>query len=144
VAEPPAGPERPHRLDVRDGVLRPKPPWAPFPLTEIGLVVGLVIFVVGFVNGGDRGAVLIGTGALMLTVVVAEMCLREHFAGFRSHSLLLAILPVASVHTFVFAVVTDAWRGPLALFVDLSVFAGLAVWLHGRYRAAHARARSAR
>lgn len=147
AAEPKfAGPGgRPHRFDVRDGVRRPQPVWAPFPLTEIGLVAGLVIFALGLLGGdSDRGPVLIGAGGLVLTVVVSEMCIREHFSGFRSHSLLLGLVPVAVLHTFVYFVVTDAWRGPVALFVDLAVFVALALFLHARYREAHAKARAAR
>ncbi|MBA3327834.1 MAG: hypothetical protein H0T43_05990 [Solirubrobacterales bacterium] len=136
---------RPDRFDVRDGVRRPKPVWAPFPLTEIGLVAGIVIFAIGLLSGeGDRGPVLIGVGALVLSVVVAEMCVREHFAGFRSHSLLLGLLPVALAHSLLVFVVTGSWAGPVALAVDLAAFAALAWLLHARYRAAHARARAAR
>jgi hypothetical protein len=140
-----AGPGgRPHRFDVRDGVPRPQPVWAPFPLTEIGLVVGIAIFGIGLLSGeGGRGPVLIGAGALVLTVVVVEMCIREHFAGFRSHSLMLALVPVALVHSFLFFVVTESWSGPVALFVDISVGVALGLVLHARYREAHAKARVA-
>ena len=81
--------------------------------------------------------------ALLLAVVVGELCLREHFAGFRSHTLLLAALPVTAVHAFVFLAISDAWSGPLALAVDLAL-GGLLAWLlHRRFRAPHERAREA-
>ena len=57
--------------------------------------VGLAIFVAGVLTDGSRGAWLLSVGVLVLAVVVVELCLREHFAGFRSHTLLLAMLPVA-------------------------------------------------
>ncbi|MDP1850413.1 MAG: hypothetical protein Q8K79_21670, partial [Solirubrobacteraceae bacterium] len=41
-------PPRPSRLEVRDGVARPDAIWAPVPLTEIGMAVGLVLFLIGF------------------------------------------------------------------------------------------------
>jgi hypothetical protein len=115
------------------GVPRPGPVWAPFPLTEIGMAVGIVIFGAGLASNSFR---LLSIGALMLAVVVGELCLREHFAGFRSHTLLLAALPVAVAHGVVVLAITDAYRGPLTLAVDLAVGGALAWWLRARYRVA--------
>jgi hypothetical protein len=134
-------PRRPSRSEMRDGVARPDAIWAPFPLTEIAMTVGIVVFLVGFVGGGARGVWLLGIGIAVLSVAVAELCLREHFAGFRSHSLLLGLLPVVAVHMLVVLVVTSDWRGPLALVVDVALAGGLAWWLQGRFRLAQARAR---
>jgi hypothetical protein len=134
-------PRHPSRLDVRDGVPRPDAIWAPFPLTEIAMGVGIVLFLAGVASGGKDGAWVLGIGVVVLAVAVAELCLREHFAGFRSHSVLLGLLPVTAVHVLVVLLVTSDWRGPLALVVDLAVAAGLAWWLQGRFRAAQERAR---
>jgi hypothetical protein len=136
-----AAARRPSRLEVRDGIPRPDAIWAPFPLTEIGMAVGIVVFLAGFASGGARGAWLLTIGVVVLAVVVAELCLREHVAGFRSHSLLLGLLAVTVVHTGVVLLVTSAWRGPLVLVVDLAVAGGVARWLQGRFRAAQERAR---
>jgi hypothetical protein len=136
-----AAPRHASRLEVRDGVPRPDAIWAPFPLTEIGMAVGIVVFLAGFASGGTRGAWLLTIGIVVLAVVVAELCLREHFAGFRSHSLLLGLLVVTVVHTGVVLLVTSAWHGPLVLAVDLAVAGGVAWWLQGRFRAAQERAR---
>jgi hypothetical protein len=159
AARPPAGPasatpvrpaaerprepvaRRPSRLEVRDGIPRPDAIWAPFPLTEIGMAVGLVLFLGGFASGGARGAWLLGIGVVVLSVVVAELCLREHFAGFRSHSLLLGLLPVTALHMLVVLAITATWRGPLVLAVDLAVAGALAWWLRGRFFAAQDAAR---
>jgi hypothetical protein len=139
AAATPATPRHPSRLEIRHGVPRPDPIWAPFPLTEIGMVVGLVLFLIGFAGAPD--VLLAGVGVLV--VVVAEMCLREHFAGFRSHSILLAMLPVTTVHLAVVVVGDVAWRGPLALALDLAIAGALAWWLQGRFRTAQSRARLA-
>jgi hypothetical protein len=140
AAAPPA-PRRPSRLDVRDGIPRPDAIWAPFPLTEIAMAVGIVVFLAGFASGGARGAWLLAIGVVVLAVAVAELCLREHFAGFRSHSLLLGLLAVTGVHTGVVLLVTSAWHGPLVLAVDLAAAGAIAWWLQGRFRAAQERAR---
>ena len=136
AAEP--TPRHPSRLEVRDGVARPDAIWAPFPLTEIGMAVGIVLFLIGF--AGAPALLLAGVGVLV--VVVAELCLREHFAGFRSHSILLALLPVTTVHLAVVLLVSEDWRGPLALAVDLAIAGALAWWLQQRFR--HAQSRGAR
>jgi hypothetical protein len=136
-----AAPRHPSRLEERDGIPRPDAIWAPFPLTEIGMAVGLVLFLAGFVAGGARGAWLLAIGVVVLCVVVAELCLREHFAGFRSHSLLLGLLPVTIVHMGIVLLVSSDWRGPLVLVVDLALAGGLAWWLQGRFRLAQERAR---
>jgi hypothetical protein len=136
AAATPTAPRHPSRLETRDGVARPDAIWAPFPLTEIGMGVGLVLFLVGF--EGAPAVLLAGVGVLV--VVVAELCLREHFAGFRSHSILLAMLPVTTVHLAVVAIGDVRWQGPPALALDLAVAAALAWWLRGRFASAQSRA----
>jgi uncharacterized membrane protein len=129
---------------VRDGVPRPRPVWAPVPLNELVMLIGLVLLAVGIARGRDAGAEMVGGGCLLLTLSVAEMSLREHLAGFRSHVLLLAFLPVLTVHAAVYFLVSDRWRGPVALAVDAVAFAALAVPLRQIFVGAHARARASR
>lgn len=125
------------RSEIRDGVRRPHAIWSPFPLTEIGMAVGLVLFLIGFAGA----AAVMVAGVLVLFVVVAELCLREHFAGFRSHSLLLGFLPVTAAHV---ALVAGGLmlRGPVALAVDVTVAGALAWWLQGRFSRAQAAAQA--
>ena len=75
-------------------------------------------------------------GVGVLVVVVAELCLREHFSGFRSHSILLGLLPVAAIHLGVVYPGAVRWRGPLALVIDLVLAGALAWWLQRRFVAA--------
>src|SRR3954463_14591925 len=82
---PVPSPRRRARLDEA-----PKPPWAPFPLVELAILVGLVLFVMGFFAGGDRARVLLLAGLGLITLATLELSVREHFAGYRSHSSLLS------------------------------------------------------
>ena len=85
--EPPrAATPRPHaRLDEA-----PKAPWHPFPLVELAILAGLILVVAGFTLGGDGRPVLIFGGLGLVSVAALELSIREHFAGYRSHSALLA------------------------------------------------------
>ncbi|MEY2441572.1 MAG: hypothetical protein QOJ46_998 [bacterium] len=121
-------------------VPRPKPIWAPFPLTEIGIAAGIIIFGSGLES---NNATTLSIGALVLAVVVGELCLREHFAGFRSHTLLLAALTVAVAHGVVVFAITDAWRGPLTLAADLAAGGALVWWLRSRFHDAREQHRAA-
>jgi len=132
---------RPSRFEVRDGVARPRPVWSPFPLTEIGMAAGIAIFFAGLLSDGARSTWLVAVGALVLVVVTTELCLREHFAGFRSHTLLLAVLPVAVLHGALVLGVGDAYGGPVTLAVDVVLAGALAGLLQTRFRAACRRAR---
>ena len=60
------------------------------PLVELAILAGLVLVVVGFVSGGDTGAVLVTGGVVLVAVASLELAIREHFSGYRSHSALLA------------------------------------------------------
>src|SRR3954464_8436050 len=82
---PPAPMSRRARLEEA-----PKPPWHPFPLVELCILGGLVLMVVGFVKGGNRGGLFAVCGVALVGVASLELAVREHFAGYRSHSSLLA------------------------------------------------------
>ena len=68
----------------------PKAPWAPVPLGELAILAGLVLLVAGFFFGGDRAGRLLVIGFALVSVAGLELALREHLAGYRSHSSLLA------------------------------------------------------
>lgn len=74
----------------------PPAPWHPIPLTEILIFVGLVLVVVGLVT--QRIEVL-GGGLLVVAASSTELSAREHFAGYRSHSSLLAGVAAIIVST---------------------------------------------
>jgi hypothetical protein len=69
---------------------RPPAPWGRFPLVELVVLVGLVLLLVGFFVGEARGAVMIACGLTLASLAGLELSVREHWAGFRSHSTVLA------------------------------------------------------
>jgi hypothetical protein len=94
AAEPPRAPV-PARLSDE----RPQAPWHPVPLVEISVFVGLVLIVIGFVTGvgSDGGRLALLCGLVLASLGGLDTTLREHFAGFRSHSSVLAGLPAVIV-----------------------------------------------
>ena len=69
---------------------RPPAPWGKFPLVELVVLLALVLLPLSFVVGGARGRVML-IGALVLgSLAGLELSIREHFAGYRSHTTLLA------------------------------------------------------
>jgi lysylphosphatidylglycerol synthetase-like protein (DUF2156 family) len=66
---------------------RPPAPWGDFPLAELTVLAGIVMLAIGLIGGYltaiGIGVVLAGLGGL-------EVAIREHLAGYRSHTTLLA------------------------------------------------------
>jgi uncharacterized integral membrane protein len=93
----------------------PKAPWSPFPLTELIVLLAMALIVGGVLTDGGRRGALLGCGFALVSLAGLELALREHFAGYRSHSTLLA---AAS------AIVVDA---PLFLWTDLPQIALLTI-----------------
>ena len=75
------------RRGVPDGP--PAPPWGSFPLSEIVVLIALVLLVAGFFTGPPQGAVMLGAGLVLGSLAGLELSAREHFSGYRSHTLLL-------------------------------------------------------
>jgi hypothetical protein len=88
IPPPPAAPRTATYKARREDA--PQPPWAPFPLTELTILLSIIMLGIGFVTSGDRRAVLLGGGFVLVTLAAGELSVREHFAGYRSHSSLLA------------------------------------------------------
>jgi hypothetical protein len=92
----PAVPPRPPRAATAPPE-RPQAPWHPFPLVELAIFVGLVCIVVGFLTrDGARGRVLLALGMALASLGGLDTAVREHFAGFRSHTLVLAAFPAVA------------------------------------------------
>lgn len=125
-------PPKPHRgvAAARDD--RPPAPWGSLPLVEIAVLVGIVMLVIGLVIGGDRGTVLIGIGLGLAGFGGLELAIREHFAGFRSHSALLAGVPALAVLALLFY--TETLSPGARIAVAAVVFAASAYGLVAMFR----------
>lgn len=84
---------------------RPKAPWHPFPLVELAVLVGIVLLVLELLDyGSDRGRALLVSGMLLGSLGGLDTALREHFAGYRSHTTVLAAIPAVALAALLYFV----------------------------------------
>ena len=101
----------------------PKPPWAPFPLTEIAVVIAVVFAVGGFLMGSRTGTTIVVVGLVLGSLAGAEQAWREHRAGYRSHTAVLAAVPAAvSVAVLAILGAPPALYPPVAIGVLIAAF----------------------
>jgi hypothetical protein len=102
---------------------RPSAPWGSFPLSELVILLGIVVILWGLFSGSGEGEERVAAGLVLASLGGAEIALREHLAGFRSHSSLLA-----GVATFAVVTAVALGLGPVKLWILLilgvAVFAG--------------------
>src|SRR5918999_2679968 len=99
---------------------RPPAPWGSFPLSELVILLGIVLIVWGAARG-EGGEEMLLAGLVIASLGGGELALREHIAGFRSHSSLLAGVAAFAVVTAVALAL-----GPVKVWVLL--IAGAAVF----------------
>jgi hypothetical protein len=92
---------------------RPRAPWGNFPLSELVILLGIVLILWGAARGSDGGEML-AAGLVIASLGGGELALREHMAGYRSHSSLLA-----GVAAFVAVTVVALGLGPVQVWVLL-------------------------
>jgi uncharacterized membrane protein HdeD (DUF308 family) len=106
---------------------RPEAPWGSFPLVELVTLVGVVLLILGFfVVKGDQGAVMVGVGVAIAALAGLELSIREHFAGYRSHTLILSGFVAVIVLAAFFYLASDDVPILVALVIAGIVFAGMA------------------
>lgn len=109
----------------RRGGERPEAPWGSFPLTELVVLLAIVLGVMGFVIGVEtaRGRVLLLAAIALGSLAGLEMAIRDHFAGYRSHTTLLsgaaAVVAVIAAHFLLGAIAPSL--PPAVLFVIAAV-----------------------
>ena len=110
---------RPGRPSARE---RPPAPWGSFPLSELVIFLGIVLILVGAARGSG-GEEMLAAGLVIASLGGGELALREHMAGYRSHTSLLA-----GGAAFVAVTVVALGLGPVKLWVlvilGVTVFAG--------------------
>ena len=111
----------------------PPAPWAPVPLVELCVLAGLVLIVVALVGGGERSGLLLACGVALASLAGLELSIREHFAGYRSHTTVLAgaAAVLSAVPLFFFTGLPQ----PVLLGVAVVVFAAAVVLLRRAFRA---------
>jgi hypothetical protein len=77
---------------------RPQAPWHPLPLSELLILVGAIGTAIGL-SRGESGKVLIFAGLAAVLIGTIEVTLREHLSGYRSHTLILSVLPAIVLYT---------------------------------------------
>jgi hypothetical protein len=112
---------------------RPPAPWGSFPLSELVVLLGIGLMLWGLFSWKASGNLKFGAGLAIAGLGGLELSLREHLAGYRSHSSLLA--GVAA-----FAVVSLLALGPgphvlgALLAIGVGVFAAAFLGLRGLFR----------
>jgi hypothetical protein len=66
---------------------RPPAPWGSFPLAELTILAGIVMLGIGIFS---KSPTSLGVGVVLAALGGLEVAAREHFAGYRSHTTLLA------------------------------------------------------
>jgi len=86
----------------------PPAPWGSFPLMELSVLAGLILIVVGAITGNPTQLAI---GLALGSLGGLELSIREHFAGFRSHTTLLAgVVFVLATGIAYFAVTLVLWK----------------------------------
>jgi hypothetical protein len=85
LTESKAKPPTARRVERADE--RPPAPWGNAPLAELVILAGIVALAVGVIGGHPTA---IGAGIALAGLGGLEVAIREHFAGYRSHTTLLA------------------------------------------------------
>jgi hypothetical protein len=127
---------------------RPQAPWHPWPLSEMLILIGGIGAAVGVARLGHggitNGGPVLFAGLAAVVLGTLEITWREHNAGYRSHTLILALLPVVVFHSVLalglaaFTTVPRLLNVGL-LFVDAAIFAVLFKLLRARFLDARAR-----
>jgi hypothetical protein len=119
---------------------RPRGLFGGVPVSEIAILAGIVAAVYGFLSKAGLPLVV---GLIICGLGVMEVVGREHFSGFRSHTVLLAGIPAVGVEAAVAVLAGHSpGRGPLLVIV-VPVF-GVCFWFFRRQFAAARQARVAR
>jgi hypothetical protein len=100
---------------------RPQAPWHPLPLSEILILIGAIATVVALRHRPQETALLV-VGLVAVGIGTFEVTWREHSSGFRSHTILLALVPVLAFHSLVIAIASAVTNPTVLLSIVLLPF----------------------
>jgi hypothetical protein len=78
---------RPGRPSIDE---RPPAPWGNFPLSELVILLGIILMAWGLFSWDSEGNLRFAAGLALASLGGLELSLREHLAGYRSHTSLLS------------------------------------------------------
>jgi uncharacterized membrane protein HdeD (DUF308 family) len=94
------------------------------PVSELAILAGVVALVFGVIS--HAGAPLTA-GVILCLLGVAEVTAREHFSGYRSHTVLLAAIP-SVVAEFLIVLTVGAPAIRVLLLVPVAAVFGACAW----------------
>lgn len=112
---------------------RPKAPWGKFPLSELVVLCALVTGTIGLIT---RGLTMIVLAAALGSAAGLELAIREHMAGYRSHTTLLAACVAVIVLTAIYLVLPGGHTLIIVVRFGLAgaAFAGAFYLLRTRFK----------
>jgi hypothetical protein len=122
-------PPRPRRRSRLDDA--PPAPWGSFPLAELCVFLALVIGVIGLITWGRSGQIMLAAATALGSLAGLEVAIREHFAGYRSHTLVLA--GACAVATVAVLLIAGAPQ-PVGLAVGIAVMVSAFVGFRNAFR----------
>lgn len=112
---------------------RPPSPFGGLPISELAIFAGLIGVIVGLIRGGGPALIV---GVAICTLGVLEVTGREHFSGYRSHTMLLAAIPAVGVELGLVALIGEPRQRALLLLAVVPVYAILFWLLRKRFLSA--------
>jgi hypothetical protein len=113
----PSARRRPGRPGLEE---RPAAPWGSFPLSELVVLLGILLMLWGLFSWDSEGNLKFGAGLAVAALAGLELSLREHLAGFRSHTSLLS-----GAAAFIVVSALALGPGPHTLVVLLAIAAAV-------------------
>ena len=90
---------------------------------ELVTLVALIILIAGFFVQGTRGVTMIAAGLTLAMLAGLELSIREHFAGYKSHTTVLSGFIAVVVLGLCFFVLPSDWSRYINLVAGAVVFA---------------------
>jgi hypothetical protein len=89
---------------------------------ELVVLIALVLLIAGLFVQGTRGVTMIGAGIALGSLAGLELSIREHFAGYKSHTTVLSTAIGVAVLAVAF-VLNDAQPSVAGLVAGAATFA---------------------